>query len=628
MSSSWRLKNRSRDAFLARRLTPTKKPKSSRELRTIPHEWKTAFEESDRAEWSKWLHYDAVELPTQEEIEQLDPANVLPFGWSETDKNEGTRGDKSYDEHPLKAKSRGVVPGYKDPQLLKGELTTDAPTLTAEATSIILQEAASNGWDIQAGDVDSAFLNGRYLDKGRVVFFKAPKGGLPAVPEKGWDYIPEGTILKAKMGIYGLNDAPLLWYLEHRDTILSLPLARRSKLCPALFYFRNDQGKLIGLIGIHVDDDLITGTPEFFDHHVKKLRKLHCYGKWQTGTFTHCGRKITRHDDGTIVVDQRDYAASIEPITLTAERRRHKDAPATPREREELRTGNGKISWLVRSSRMDLAFRLAESQTRANDSELKVKDLIAFNKIVSDAKAATVEIIFRRINLDNATIIAIGDASFGNIGKNKTSSQGGLIIMLADNTDNILVNGGKATVTPMVWKSHRIKRVVRSTLAAETMAANEAVEHADLLRAHLVELHGTLTFQEHLSDTSAVPVIHLTDCKSLYDLLHKRGTIPSERRLQIDVEALRESIEYYNVTSRWCNTKQMLADCLTKDDPNAVTYLRHVLRNGKYGITQDHDLEKIIAETKSDMKRERTTHFKEKYPRGSDLRRTGTSTTA
>ena len=46
--------------------------------------------------------------------------------------------------------------------------------------------------------MDSAFLNGLFLDAHRQDYFRAPKGGFPAVPELGWDYIPECTILKAK----------------------------------------------------------------------------------------------------------------------------------------------------------------------------------------------------------------------------------------------------------------------------------------------------------------------------------------------------------------------------------------------------------------------------------------------
>ena len=223
---------------------------------------------------------------------------------------------------------------------------------------------------------------------------------------------------------------------------------------------------------------------------------------------------------------------------------------------------------------MDLGFRLAESQTRASDPELAVKDIMAFNKMVTDAKAENVEIAFQKIDMQNAVVLAVGDSSFANVGKNKTASQAGLIVLLADNTGGVLEAGKKAKVTALTWRSHRVKRVVRSTLAAETMAALEAVENADLIRAHLTELHYDLGFRTHLDDVKSIPMIHLTDCKSLYDLLHKRGTIPSERRLVIDIEALRNDIEMNNVTSKWVHTKQMLADCMTKDDPRAADYLK------------------------------------------------------
>ena len=82
------------------------------------------------------------------------------------------------------------------------------------------------------------------------------------------------------------------------------------------------------------------------------------------------------------------------PIPISKERRLNKDARATPSEREALQSGNGKLAWLVRSSRMDLAFRLVESQTRAQDTDLSVKDLLAYNKVVRDAKTDSIEFTF------------------------------------------------------------------------------------------------------------------------------------------------------------------------------------------------------------------------------------------
>ena len=109
-------KNRTRDAFVARRTQPIKK--GSRELRVIPPERRDDFAQSDLAEWKKWLSYDAVERPRLEELDALEKNDVLTFRMIRTDKNEATRGGKSYQEHPLKAKSRGVLPGYRDKQLL------------------------------------------------------------------------------------------------------------------------------------------------------------------------------------------------------------------------------------------------------------------------------------------------------------------------------------------------------------------------------------------------------------------------------------------------------------------------------------------------------------------------------
>ena len=158
--------------------------------------------------------------------------------------------------------------------------------------------------------------------------------------------------------------------------------------------------------------------------------------------------------------------------------------------------------------------------------------------------------------------------------------------------------------------------MVRSTLAAETMAALEAVEHADVMRGHFAELFEGIDYHSYYEDIQQISVIHLTDCRSLYDLLHRRGTVPSERRLLIDIEALRNDIETNGVVSRWINTKQMLADCLTKDDVRAADYLRYVLRHGTYQIVEDPMADQIIYNERMKLKEKKSKYFCEKYPKG------------
>ena len=449
-------------------------------------------------EWSKWIEYDAIEVAKDEDLATLDPKDIMNIRRLSTDKNEATRGDKTYEDHPVKAKTRLIIPGYADRQALEGNIKTDAPTLSAEGTSLILAEAAGHAdWLCEQGDVDSAFLNGKYLDPSRRVFLRAPRGGLPAA--HGWPAIPEGTILKLKKGGYGIKDAPLLRYEEHSDVLLSLPGAEQSATCPALFLLRDPKGKVIGLIGVHVDDDLITGSKHFFDTVVAMLRKKFVYGKWHTANLPgenidHCGRNIMRKSDGAIVVSQRNYALSLEPIALTKDRKRTPTVTVTPKEWAELRSGGPKMAWLVRGTRPDLAFRTALIQQTVNDPELTVQAILDYNKLVEDAKKHHQEVVFYPIDLSQAVVLAIGDASFMNVGRDKTKSQAGHIVAV---TDRDFLTNWKGRINVMAYRSHVIKRVVRSTLAAETMSALEAVEEGDLVRAHLAEVHGNYDMKDY-----------------------------------------------------------------------------------------------------------------------------------
>ena len=47
--------------------------------------------------------------------------------------------------------------------------------------------------------------------------------------------------------------------------------------------------------------------------------------------------------------------------------------------------------------------------------------------------------------------------------------------------------------------------------------------------------------------------------------------------------------------TRWVNTKQMLADCLTKDDPKAGDYLRYVVNTGYLQLTSIPDIDRLLG---------------------------------
>jgi hypothetical protein len=109
-------------------------------------------------------------------------------------------------------------------------------------------------------------------------------------------------------------------------------------------------------------------------------------------------------------------------------------------------------------------------------------------------------------------------------------------------------------------------------------------------------------------------MVQVTDCRSLYDLLNKRGARPEEQRLLLDIEAIREQKELTGLQTRWVNTKQMLADCLTKDDFKAGDYLRHVVATGYLHLTEHPDIEGVLHQEREQAKAGRQAFYDAKYP--------------
>ena len=84
----------------------------------------------------------------------------------------------------------------------------------------------------------------------------------------------------------------------------------------------------------------------------------------------------------------------------------------------------------------------------------------------------------------------------------------------------------------MAWQSRKLKRVCSSTLAAEALAAIEAVNHGFLFKEILSEIC-------HCND---ITIRVLTDNKSLFQTVPLL-TVVEDKRLRIDIASLRESVQ-------------------------------------------------------------------------------------
>jgi len=138
--------------------------------------------------------------------------------------------------------------------------------------------------------------------------------------------------------------------------------------------------------------------------------------------------------------------------------------------------------------------------------------------------------------------------------------QGGYIIFLTDQENR---------VSPISWASRKLRRVCRSTIAAETMALLDASESCYWLSHIINEL-----MNEPLSKT-----LIYTDNRSLVDAAHSTTAV-EEKRLRVDLSAIRESITHNKFELKWVDTRNQLADTLTKQGADS-TKLLDTLFNGR-----------------------------------------------
>ena len=118
----------------------------------------------------------------------------------------------------------------------------------------------------------------------------------------------------------------------------------------------------------------------------------------------------------------------------------------------------------------------------------------------------------------------------------------------------VLLVGINGKCCPLSWQAGKIKRVVRSTIAAEALSLQEALEDGLFLKSHIEELLGIIN----------IPVIAYIDNRSVMDAVYSTKQV-DDKRLRLDLGAIRESVNRGEITAiRWCPGSAQIANCMTK----------------------------------------------------------------
>jgi hypothetical protein len=276
--------------------------------------------------------------------------------------------------------------------------------------------------------------------------------------------------------------------------------------CDSCLLYKTNGGRPVGIVGLQVDDSIVAGTEEFLEHENREAARFPNKGAQSvTGT--------TQKFNGVTVIEaEKSYFLSQEIDDL-------EDAPDDV-SFSMFRSIRAKVAYTAHCTRPDLlAYANILSQVTA--STFSSKSVASLNELISKSRVRR-PLRYRAIPPVNAEVCVFLDAAFGT--NEDHSSQVGIVVCIRDMRSS--------EVNLIHAASMKSRRVARSALAAETLALSEAFDVGYVIRQSMECLLGC-----------SLPLVLYTDARSLYHLTISLSACPTERRLAIDIAAVREAFE-------------------------------------------------------------------------------------
>lgn len=445
----------------------------------------------------------------------------------------GTKGNK--------VRARLVARGFEDIDIYR----RDSPTVAKSTLRTVLSIAASKDWVVKTTDIKSAFLQGKEIE--RNVFLQPPKEAK----------IRDGKIWKLKRCLYGLNDAARQFYQSVKETMIALGCTQ-SDLDSALFSKKSKEGYLEGFMVCHIDDFLHAGKSCFDVEVMARLRSRFVAGKLEEGRFTYVGFEIIQTQRG-ITLDQSEYVREIEVAVVPTGRAVDKTRELNKKEKTSLRACVGRLNWAVQGTRPDMAFDMIDLSTKFKKG--RIEDLMLAVKSLRRLQEGNSFVIFPAMKLEEASLIIFTDAAHANL-NDGLSSTAARVVFLVDKS-------GRCST--LAWHANKIKRVVRSTIAAEALSLEEGIEEAIFLRHMIWNLISM--------PTESLPIIAIVDNKSVVEAVHSTKMV-DDKRLRLNIGAIKQALVEKEVSRLvWCPGNLQLANVMTKRGTTGYQ-LMEILQSG------------------------------------------------
>ena len=371
------------------------------------------------------------------------------------------------------------------------------------------------------------------------------------------DIKDDGMIWRVIGNLYGLRDGAANL---RKKAIKHLIQAGgvQSKVDPCLIIFRK-QGVTQGAATIWVDDYFVVGIPEVRQYIQKKIQEEFTVGRIVEDAFKYLGIKIEVRQDGGFQQHQKEYIDNLEEVEIPI---KNSKEDLDEHGLSVLRHGTGKLNWAAQGTRPELCFRVAELSTHFKNGS--VSHLKMINKCIKDVQSNPVMVQYPKLR-NELVIVGFCDAALHNM-DDRVSSGGGYIIFLAD-------KGLRSA--PVSWTSTKIKRVVRSSLAAEALIAVECADAMYYIKAMIGEIL-----------KSEVRMVLVTDSNNLVESLKSPHPV-QEKRLRVDMAALRKDVTDGVLEIKHCVGSKQVADILTKTGGNAELIRRVINQGSLKGVVEE-----------------------------------------
>ena len=520
-------------------------------------EYIKAFIQSAKDEETSWKNWNSIRPLSPQEAAEVRKSPILR---GRIIKARAAYRDKSKGQPPLKAKTRVVAIGCADPDLFS--LNRDCATPTRQSEYLVLAAFISgrnamfnnkrHRWALWSGDVKTAFLQGVQEDRHLPLFLEPPKDGITKMAETF-----RSELYEILGNIYGLANAPRVWSREVHRRLISAGYTRHTLDHQLYYLWRKLPGEsypsLCSMIIVYVDDFLMAHDIRYDRRHVLDLFTWGSKSELEHGApLEFKGKEIHLEKDDKDGLEYLRLTQEKFISSLTSGKAAKNDQQIRSEDLPEFRSVAGSLQWLSGQTRPDVAATVSLSSKGGKSTYRDLANMYEAIDLLKRTKTEGFNMYPVPIN-QGSVFVSFSDSSWANARDH--ASQHGSLILICDPRVSEFVQTGLL----LDWKSSRSSRVCRSTLAAETSAADTSVDRCMYLAYLLTEmLQNCASFQlETLPRT-----LHITDCKSLYDCIAAENPSTEEKRVIISIRAIQEHVTKDQI--HWVPTDLMWADALTK----------------------------------------------------------------